>query len=527
MIRKFSKGMLLVCLLSIIFPAAVAANDEVTYNLREDKEMHQFIISGNDNDFDVQMVLPDGTVVNHDEFDAEHYMYFSLENRRIWAVDQAKAGTYTFKITSTNEGNFSVRARDSIERPEVKWLKPLDEQLELAGEESLALAWEAQGDFASSYRNMSIILQQKEGWYSFVVDTANIKDGSYELQLPETIPSGDYDLYITVDDEYMSDDVIDPEVVISYTNPLFEVETIEVVEQTVENGVLYVVVDIPNNSRFDQLEAQIVKKGESTGLISTIAVNDLIEIEAQDESKHYLWSVAELTEPGDYEGAMIGIKKENEFTPLIDLEPFQVVLADYEEGQIEWSLEEGLTNATTIEITVNVDPDVFITILDEEGTLLHQEVTEKGEVFSAPLREGYRVIEVKLSDGEQNSQSFTRRFQVDHTPPRLEMIQPLTTHRQLDQPFASGYVEDDSILVVNGEEITYDETGYFYVDDFGRDLEIELTDVSGNKIEYTWKPTADTGQTTSGMGWLWIVLINLGIVGTATGIVFYLRKTKV
>ncbi len=525
--RKLGIGIALVFLVSLfIFSAAFAAEDEVTYNLREDKKQHQFIISGNDNDFDVQMILPDGTVVNYDEFDAEHYMYFSLENKRIWAVDQAKKGTYTFKITSTKEGDFSVRTKDSIERPEVNWKKPHGAKVDLTGDETLELTWEAQGDFASSYGNMKIMLQQTGGWYSFVVDTASVEDESYELQFPETMPSGDYDLSIVVDDEFMSDDVIDPEVVINYTNAAFEIETIQVVEQTVENGVLYVVVNIPNYSNFDQLEAQIVKKGESTGLVSTIDINDLIEIEEQEDSKHYLWSVAELTEAGDYEGAMIGIKREKEFTPLIELEPFKVVLADYEEDQIEWSLEEGLTNATSIDITVNVDQDVFITILDEEKTLLHQEVTEKGEVFSAPLQEGYRVIEVQLSDGGQNSESFTRRFQVDHTPPRLEMIQPLTSHRQLDAPFASGYVEENSKLIVNGEEVTYDETGYFYVDDFGKSLKIELTDESGNQAEYTWQPVADETSSTSEIGWLWIILINVGIIGTAIGIIFYLRKTK-
>jgi hypothetical protein len=522
--RMLSKGMLFVFLLSLVFPATAAAEDELTYNLREDKSKQQFIISGNDDEFDVQMILPDGTTVNYDEFDADHYMYFSLENKRIWAVDQAKKGTYIFKITSEKAGNFSVQTKDSIERPEVNWENPFQEKVKLTGDEKLPLSWKATGDFASSYGNMKIMLQQRDGWHSFVVDTATIKDESYELQLPSTIPSGDYDLSILVDDEFISDDITNPEVIISYTNPTFEMETIQVVEQTIENGVLYVILDIPNYSYFDQLEAEIVKKGETEGLVSTIHVNDLIEIEEQEDSKHYLWSVAKLTEAGDYEGAMIGIKKEKEFTPLVELQPFHVVLADYEEGQIEWSLEEGLTNATNIDVTVNVDEGVFITILDEGEVLLHQEVVEKGEVFSAALQEGYRVIEVKLSDGEQNSQTFTRHFQVDHTPPRLEMIQPLTSHQQLDSSFASGYVEENSILIVNGKEITYDDTGYFYVDDFGKNLNIELTDESGNKVEYTWQPTVD--ETGTNLGWLWTILINIGIIGAATGFVFYLRRSK-
>ena len=525
--RRKRIGIVFIFLLSLFATEiALAANDEVTYNLREDKKQHQFIISGDDNDFDVQMILPNGTEVDYEEFDADHYMYFSLENKRIWAVDQAGKGTYTFKITSKEEGNFSIRTKDSIQRPEIKWEKPQDEKIELADDETLELVWEAQGDFASSYGNMNIMLQQVGGWYAFVIDTASVEDESYELQLPETIPSGEYALSVIVDDEFMSDEAIDPEVVINYTNAEFEMETLQVVEQTVENGVLYVVVEIPNYSNFDQLEAQITKKGESTGIVSTIEFNDLIEIEEQEDSKHYLWSVTELTEDGAYEGGIIGIKRDKEFTPLIELDPFEVALAEYEEGQIEWSLEEGLTNATHVDVTVNVDQDAFITILDETTTLLHQEVTQEGQVFSAPLQEGYQVIEVQLSDGGQNSQSFTRRFQVDHTPPRLEMIQPLTSHRQLEAPFASGYVEENSKLIVNGEEVTYDDSGYFYVEDFGKELTIELTSESGNQVEYTWQPTADETGTGSGVGWIWIILINVGIVGIAVGIVFYLRKSK-
>src|SRR5699024_11436475 len=160
-------------------------------------------------------------------------MYFSLENKRIWAVDQAKKGTYTFKITSKEEGNFSVRTKDSIDRPEINWKKPYDEQIELIGDETLELIWEAQGDFASSYGNMNIMLQQVGGWHSFVIDTASVEDESYELQLPETIPSAECALSAIGGEGGMSDEVIDPEVVIHYTNAEFEMETLQVVEQTV------------------------------------------------------------------------------------------------------------------------------------------------------------------------------------------------------------------------------------------------------------------------------------------------------
>src|SRR5690625_2354565 len=109
--NKFIIGIAFICVMSFIFPMMIAAEEqEITYDLREKKTNHQFIITGDDNDFEVTMVLPDGTEVDHDEFDGEKYMYFSLENKRIWAVNKAAKGTYTFVIHS-----------DSDERSRIEW----------------------------------------------------------------------------------------------------------------------------------------------------------------------------------------------------------------------------------------------------------------------------------------------------------------------------------------------------------------------------------------------------------------------
>src|SRR5699024_12825188 len=106
------------------------------------------------------------------------------------------------------------------------------------------------------------------------------------------------------------------------------------------------------------------------------------------------------------------------------------------------------------------------------------------------------------------------------------MIQPLTSHRQLEAPFASGYVEENSKLIVNGEEVTFDDSGYFYVEDFGKELTLELTSESGNQVEYTRKPTADDTGTGAGVGWMWIILINVGIVGVVIGVVVELGGSE-
>jgi hypothetical protein len=215
-------------------------------------------------------------------------------------------------------------------------------------------------------------------------------------------------------------------------------------------------------------------------------------------------------------------QSDNAFSEAIELDDFQVSLNDLSEDEIEWSLDEGLTNAPAVTITTSSEAGTLITVEDEGQVLLQEEINEEGQKFSVPLQEGHRVIEVTLSDEHNNSFGYSRSFQVDHTPPILEMIQPLPAHDQLDEAFASGYVEAGSALVVNGEEITYDENGYFRADNIGNSLMIVATDESGNETVYTWEPAPEQ----SNMGWIWPVLIGLGISGSTGGFIFYLRKTK-
>src|SRR5690625_7608528 len=95
--NKFIIGIAFICVMSFILPMMmVAEKEEITYDLREKKTNHQFIITGEDNDFEVTMFLPNGAEVDHDDFNGVKYMYFSLDNKRTWAVNKADKGTDTF-----------------------------------------------------------------------------------------------------------------------------------------------------------------------------------------------------------------------------------------------------------------------------------------------------------------------------------------------------------------------------------------------------------------------------------------------
>jgi hypothetical protein len=518
---QINKGVFLVFfLLLLVSPTVIDADEEITYRLFEDKPMHQFIISGEENDFEVNMVLPDGTTVDHEDFDPDAFMYFSLENQRIWALTDAKEGTYTFEVITSSDEDFSVRDSDSVERPNVEWNAPLDETIQLQTGDILELEWEISGEFSSGFSNMNILLSPAEGGHTFEVATASVGNESYELELPDSIPSGDYELFIELDDEYVSETLITPEVTITYENPDYNLETVELVEQRVENGVLYVVLDIPRTARFNELNALIT--GEETELESTIDINELVVMEELEDSNHYLWDVTPFTENGEYEGQIRAIQRDNAFSEAIELDAFQVFLNDLSDDGIEWSLDQGLTNASSVSITTSSEPGILITVEDEGRVLLQEEIGEEEQEFSVPLQEGHRVIEVTLSDEHNNSFGYSRSFQVDHTPPILEMIQPLPAHTQLDEAFASGYVEAGSTLVVNGQEIDYDENGYFRADNIGNSLTIVAADESGNETIYTWEPAPEQ----SNAGWIWPVLIGVGISGSTGGFIFYLRKTK-
>lgn len=523
--NKFIIGIAFICVMSFIFPMMIAAEEqEITYDLREKKTNHQFIITGDDNDFEVTMVLPDGTEVDHNEFDGEKYMYFSLENKRIWAVNKAAKGTYTFVIHSDSDERYRIQGKDSTKKPEIKWQKPLDATMPIKADEKIKLTWEAKGDFESSYSDMKIMLKPKDGWHKFEVDTTDVGKESYEFNLPESIPSGQYDLSIMIDDAFVDETEIDPEVIIEYDNPDYEFDDIEIKDQIVENGMLYLIIEVPKYTHFEQLEARFQKKGEDEQYTASVDWDELDAYKQLEDTEQFLWAVTTFETSGDYEGDVLAFVNDETFSETINLDPFHVEHMDYDEDDIEWSLEEGLTNAVSLEVTVNVSDDSVVTIEDGGDILAQKEVTEEGTVISAPLDEGHRVIEVTVTDGDQNSRTFTRNFQVDHTPPSLEMIQPLTSHDTLEESFASGFVEQDSTLIVNGNEVDYDEeTGYFRVDDIKNSITIKLTDQSGNEVNYTWSANS-TNESESNL--LWIILINVIIVACVAGIIFYLRKTN-
>ncbi|WP_277679981.1 hypothetical protein [Gracilibacillus dipsosauri] len=489
-----------------------------TYELDEGQEDFEFIIEGEQNNFDVRMILPNGTKVNFDNFDYNEFIYFSMPNKRIWAVKNAPAGTYTFEIVGASEDTFSIDGEGAIDRPKVNWSSPKEGSISVRNDEPILLTWEASGDFQYNY-DIRFILKQDGGSHEFVVQEANADDGEIEIVLPETIPSGKYLLFIEAENTKVQPQRIDPKVVIEYTNDRYDMEPVEIVEQFIQNGILYVNVKVPKGIYFDYFEAQIDGESLESPQIATGIEEDFILLEETDEYEIWNWSVVQL-EDGSYSGNMIVVEDEDEFSPILEIAPFEIKRTDFTEDMVEWSIMEEETNATSLDITVRFPIGTEVEVLIDEKMVLTKVIEEEEEVLTVGLEEGFPYILVRATDEHQNSQSYTKQYKVDHTPPQLEMIQPLPTNEMLNDDFASGYVELGSKLIVNGKEVEYDEDGYFLVENIGDELNIEVYDSLGNKAEYYWEAEIKSAS----FAWLWIVLINIMIVGGTGFTIWRLKK---
>src|SRR5699024_8026715 len=141
-------------------------------------------------------------------------------------------------------------------KAEGEWQEALDATMPIKADAKIKLTREAKGDSESAYSEMKIMLKPKDGWQKSEVDTKDVDKESNEYRLPESIPRGQYDLSIMIDDAFVDETEIDPEVIIEYDNPDYEFDDIEIKDQIVENGMLYLIIEVPKYTHFEQLEAR-------------------------------------------------------------------------------------------------------------------------------------------------------------------------------------------------------------------------------------------------------------------------------
>jgi hypothetical protein len=95
------------------------------------------------------------------------------------------------------------------------------------------------------------------------------------------------------------------------------------------------------------------------------------------------------------------------------------------------------------------DPDVHVSEVRKNGTVIDISLADVDSVFSIPLSltDGTHEVVVKAADSAGNTSSVTRRYNVDITPPTLTVppVADKTNRNTLDLAFSVTEYADISI----------------------------------------------------------------------------------
>lgn len=505
--------------------SAVAAEETtLSLTLNEAKEKHQFIVSGDTENFEVDLILPDGTVLTHTDLDPEQYIYLGFEEQRIWVLQHAPAGTYTFRVISdTSGGRYRASAKDAIEMPHTEWQSPLDQSITITslGDE-IPLAWQASGDHQHGDR-ISIYLQRAGTDLKREIARVLVSSESLNLSIPSDVPDGEYKLTAEADNGSFERQVIDPAVTIIAKRGR-EAAASELLEQTVEQGIWTVDLTLPSRG-WDELVAEIANKQAADGetMVITAVREDLIEMEAEDGTKYYRWYVAELTEDGEYVGNLYLAYNGLAVSPVMTLTPVEYVYVDEAAHEVKWSIEGERTGLRYMDVSFTVAEDSEVVLRsDLSGELARLEAlaAEGPQMLQIALSEGETLYELEIRDRYGNSYTYSKRIIADHTPPLLEMIQPLPTHREVPQGRVSGFVEPGSAVQLDGREVEVQADGYFVLEGVKGSFTLTAVDESGNETRYQWEP-----QAAEGFAW-WPIAVIVVIILLTVGTIWWLRRTR-
>jgi len=511
------------CLLMyMLLPFAYAQTDEsLTLQLGEAKEKQQFVIEGSSPDFDVDLVMPDGKVLKHDEIDPEHQLYLGVENQRIWVLMQAPAGQYTFRIHGEDSNaSYRVWTKDAIEMPEVVWQSPKNQSITITpGEDRVQLSWQASGDIPSGSR-VHFYLQRKDTAAKRLIDSSSVSYGSAELYIPSYVADGEYALTIEAENGTVEAQVIDPAVTIIVdrgTEPLVPA----LIDQFIDYGTWTVDVKLPNNG-WDELQAELVPPSGGETLVYTVDRDDLIEMETDEGDRFYRWYIDELAEDGTYSGRLYLSYQGMAKGPVVELEPVVYQAVQAEDHQVQWSIEGERTNLRYMDVTVTVGADSELVLRSSSGTVSrHEAKAADGPVtLQIQLTEGEMLYELEIRDVYGNVYTYDKRLLVDHTAPLLEMIQPLPSHASVPEQRVSGFVELGSTLEIDGKPVEVASDGYFLITGIRSAFTLTATDASGNVTSYHWEPKRSGGFT------LWPILVILALIAATAVIVWWLRRTS-
>lgn len=401
LVRMFGICAVVACwLVYLMLPIAYARTESsLTLQLGETREKQQFVVEGSTPDFEVDLVLPDGTVLEHDEIDPMQQLYLGVENQRIWVLMQAPAGQYTFRISGeSSDASYRVWTKDAVGKPEVAWQSPKNQKIRITpSEDTVLLGWQASGDFPSSAR-IHLYLHRQDTGAKRLIDSFSVRSGSAELHIPGHVTDGEYALTIEAENGTLEVQAIDPAVTIVVdrgTAPLVP----ELIGQFIDYGAWTVDVKLPDNG-WQELQAELVSPSGGEAQVYAVERGDLIGMETDEGDRFYRWYIAELAEDGTYTGRLYLASQGLATGPAVELEPVEYRAVQAEDHQVQWSIETERTNLRYMDVTVTLGADSELVLRSSGGTISrHEARADDGPVtLQIPLTEGEMLYELEIRD---------------------------------------------------------------------------------------------------------------------------------
>ncbi|MGG4034900.1 hypothetical protein ABEV74_14505 [Paenibacillus cisolokensis] len=524
--HKWSQALQVMTVVAIIFlaqcPAVSAENVQhtETLNVAEPLEFAQLVVEGSNDEFETDLILPDGKRWNNGQDDYDKgYVYVRLPQKRIWLLKQLPAGKYSLVVTGPKD-SYRSYVKEKIDKPVIQWGAPANTTLTVNDDSPIPLKWSFSGDASGGALKIRFFLQPADGGERFPAGEASLNHRSHDLYIPGPLPDGDYLLTAEGDNYTAQSQAIDPKVKISLSRGVTP-PGVEILDAKPAGPRVKLTFKIPESVSWKGLEA-VFRSGSQPDkpIVIKYGPEDL----TADESQPSVYSIAaELGQNGEYSGVIRWIDAGGFPGPVREIPAFRLNIRDWSKDEVKWSIGDGITNQRMAEARVSVQTVSRVQVVEGTDILFDQTVNPSKDnpaVITIPLDEGDHAIELLIADDDGNVNTYARRWIVDHTPPRLEMIQPLPSHKKMPGGFASGFAEPGSKVWVNGKEAAIDQQGYFKVESVGNKLEIRVADAAGNETKYAWEKASSA----SIMYWALIAGINLIFISAAFLLYVKLRK---
>lgn len=484
----------------------------------------QFIVSGEvDDNFDVNLVAPDGTKYDHSNYEGKKAFYFKLSKSRSWLLNEAMPGEYKFEIVGSDQ-NYKTSIEKELRKPVTTMETPVGGNVVLEGGAAIQLAWTVEGDVEES-DYLNVYLKPSNGWQRMPVGKARLKEQRASIRLPETVQDGEYELILVADNKTPERQTIVSNTKVTVRRG-YALQGFQVTEVRALGDRVRIQMKVSNGLSWKGISTSFERSGTTDKPVLKQANRTELHLEkdtSDPNSSLYEWEVA-LTESGSYKGSYQVIYEDLIGSSVKLLPEFELKIRDWTKDTVKFLQTAEKTNLKQLQIGLNLQADSHVQVVDGSSVLYDQKIPAAGAdgkdtTIQVPLKEGDIVLQVLVGDDFGNIKSYPKRYLADFTPPVLTMIQPQGQHAKLEGGFASGFVEKDSVVFVGEKEYQPDGNGYFRIDNVGDSLDLIARDSHGNETSFHWSSRESWNKPL-----FTFIAINVLLVGLTSGGIFIIRR---